>query len=110
MTELLTSDVETMRNMGICRDIGETLHKHYPGHMWAIDVTGGMVNVKDLLVSSLYGIRIPLADVQHDAGTRVKEAMRAGGEILERAKLKRGAWTPEKVTSVEGIANYTGLR
>ena len=109
--EILTGDVETLQNMNICRDIGETLHKHYPGHMWAIDITGGMVNVKDLFISSLYGIRINLADVQHDYGTRVKEAMRAGGEILERAHLPRKGLTGERVTKVEGINNYVqGVR
>lgn len=110
MSEILTADKETMENMTICRDIGETLHKHYPGHMWAIDVTGGMVNVKDLFISSLYGIRIRLADVQHDYGMRVKEAMRAGGEILERAHLPRRGLTDDRVTAVDGIANYSGMR
>lgn len=104
--EILTGDAETLANMNICRDIGETLHAHYPGHMWAIDVTGGMVNVKDLFISSMYGIRLNLSDVQHDYGHRVKEAIRAGGEILERAHLPRSGLTGEKVTAVEGIDNY----
>lgn len=108
--EILTGDTETMANMMICRDIGEALHSHYPGHAWAIDITGGMVNIKDLFISSQYGYRLPLSDVQHDYGHRVKEAMRAGGEILERAGLDRSGWTPEKVTKVEGIANYSGMR
>jgi len=107
--EILTGDVETVRNMGICRDIGEALHSKYPGHAWAIDVTGGMVNIKDLFISSLYGIRLKLDDVQHDYGHRVKTALRAGGELLERAYLPRSGLTPEKVTKVDGIDNYQRL-
>lgn len=104
---IVQADTELAEEMSMAKDIAESLHTHYPGHLWAVTVRGGVAVIKALNISSLYGYILKLAHIQHDAGTRHKEVMRAGGEILERAKIKRGEYQAgNKPTEVDGIANY----
>jgi hypothetical protein len=76
---------------------------------WAVTVRGGAVIIKDLFVSSLWGYVLKYEAIKHDAKVMKQEVIRAGGEILERARLERGTRTDQAVTQVDGIANYTGL-
>lgn len=97
-------------DMGMAKEIAETLHAHYPGHLWAVNVKSGVAIIKDLCVSSLYGYVLKYADIVSDAGTRKKSVINAGGEILERAGLNRGQRTEQSVIAVDGIKNYNPLR
>lgn len=103
------ADTEFTLDMGMAKDIAETLHATYPGHLWAVTVRSGVAVIKDLFVSSLYGYVLKMDAIQGDAGVRTKEVKRAGGEILERARLARGERTDAKVTEVDGIANYNPI-
>jgi len=75
------------------KDLELLLHRHYPGHFWCVDVNirQGMINVKNLFLSGTMGFRLKLqgiftaSQVEHDV-------MMAGGELLERYKLARGAF------------------
>ena len=106
---IATADVDTLAEMAVAKQVAEDLHSTYPGHMWAVTVRGGAVVIKDLFVSSLYGYVLKMDAIKHDAKVMKQEVLRAGGEILERARLERGMRTDQVVTKVDGIANYTGL-
>ncbi|MFA5137347.1 MAG: hypothetical protein WC279_14145 [Sulfurimonas sp.] len=71
--------------------IGDHLHRYYPGHLWAVGVEHGVAKIYNLLLSGRWGFQIALKDI--DAEMRV--IMRAGGEVLERYRQKRGWVNPE---------------
>lgn len=104
---LAIADTEQAQDMTMAKDIADTLFVKYPGYMWGVNVTSGVAIIKCLNVSSLYGFVLKYKDICHDAAFRQKEIIRAGGEILERAKMNRGERQKgETVTAVDGIANY----
>ena len=78
--------------MLLVKRVAETLHKHYPGHLWAvnIDEEGGVVTVMNLALSGKWGFLLKLRVVQEDPD--LKCVMRAGGELLERYRLRRGSY------------------
>lgn len=107
---IVTADTEFTSDMSMAKDIAEALTAHYNGHLWAVTVRGGVAVIKALNISSLWGYVLKMDDIQHDAGARHKSVMRAGGEILERAKLKRGMYSEgSTVNSVDGIKDYKRL-
>jgi hypothetical protein len=107
---LAMADTEQLEDMNLARDIGEALFAHYPGYMWGISVRSGVAIIKCLNVSSLYGFILKYKDIKDDAGFRKKEILRAGGEILERARMARGERKlGEMVTGVDGIDNYNPI-
>mgnify|MGYP005647555935 FL=1 len=81
------SVAETLAEQTLCRSIGETLQKHYPGHAWMLEVAGGMVNIHNTINMKM-GFRVRLSDAYNDPG--LKRFIKAGGELLERAKQSRG--------------------
>ena len=50
------------QDQGLSRRIGEVLEKHYPGHLWAVDFAGGMVNVHNLSLHGTWGYRVKQTD------------------------------------------------
>lgn len=86
----------------LAKDIGDTLHNHYPGHLWAIEVDGpnGVAHIRDLLVSGRMGYTLKLVNMYSYSDFK-KDVIRAGGEILERYRLSRGAFNE---------AQYSGLK
>lgn len=104
---LAIADTEEMQDMTMAKDIAETLFAFYPGYMWAVNVKSGVAVIKCLNVSSLWGFVLKYKDISHDASFRKKEVIRAGGEILERAKMKRGEREHGATAlSLEGVDNY----
>ncbi len=79
------------------QQIGEALNKHYPGHLWAVRVHDGMAKIQNLLFSDEWGYVIRITDM----GPDMKKVMRAGGEILARFKLSRGAFNADEFNSAE---------
>ena len=69
--------------------VGEILNKQYPGHLWAVSVQDGLVQVLNLALSGRFGFVLSEADIVAGKYGRRKVVM-AGGEILERYKLSRG--------------------
>lgn len=85
----------------LAKNAAETLVRHYPyPHMWAVNVEGGMMNIRHLLLSPLWGFRIRRPDLM-TASELYREVMRAGGECLERFHLRRGRFDE---------AQYAGLQ
>jgi hypothetical protein len=104
---IVTALTDEDNDMVMAKDVGDTLFEKYPGHLWAIEVRSGVVIVKCLNISSQWGFILKYKDVKDDAGFRKKEVIRAGGELLERAGLKRGAYElGARVKKFDGVDNY----
>lgn len=89
----------------LAKNAAELLNKHYPNHIWAVHVnstkTGGIMVIKNLLVSATHGYVLHLTNVNNDP--TLKSVIKAGGEILERAGLVRGANQWVRPQFVEGV-------
>lgn len=85
---MIADGVLTPNEEVLAKRVLATLHQHYPGHIWGVDVDGAMVNVRNKRIVSQYGYRINtllMADWALD-----KEVVKAGGELLERFRQRRG--------------------
>lgn len=83
------------------KQVGDTLNQHYPNHLWAVAWQGGVLVVKNLAISSHYGFQINYSE-SFSASDLARIAVVAGGELLERAGMKRGAWNGQMATTLEG--------
>ena len=109
MIAIATADADTLAEITVAKESLEYLFGAYPGHKWTVGVRGGVIIVKALNVSSIWCYVVPFSQVKHDAAVFKRKVIHAGGEVLERARLERGASTGQVVDKVDGIANYTGL-
>jgi hypothetical protein len=93
----------------LAKRAADLLNKKYPYHLWGVhvDSRGGVLNVFCPVVSTRYGFTILLKEVYADPNLRC--VMRAGGEILERAALRRRSFQGELAQKVEGIKNYNPI-
>lgn len=90
MTQLVTDNPQLAANdLVTAKQTAELLHKHYPGHAWAVSCEEGVVEVRNLALSGEWGFRL-FRDQAFSGSEYDKKVMRAGGEILERYKLRRG--------------------
>ena len=85
------------------------LCRAYPGHAWFVLIKGGIVQVKDMDIHPEWGMTLHYSQINGDANERKKSVLRAAGEFLERAHLKRGAKT-EAHGAVEGIPDKDLVR
>lgn len=86
----LTSNPDIAANeMTTAKDMADILHTAYPGHLWAVNVERGVADVRNLALSGRWGFRLVLPAV-YSASEFKRDVIRAGGEILERYKLRRG--------------------
>lgn len=87
----------------LAKRAAELLNKHYPGHLWAVNVNseGGVMIIKNYRLSFLYGMVLHLRTVYADPGLRC--VLRSGGELLERAHMRRGSATGEGASVLEGV-------
>lgn len=87
--------------MFLVKRVAETLHKHYPGHLWAVNINeeGGVITVMNLALSGKWGFLLKLKAVQEDPD--LKSVMRAGGELLERYRLHRGRYIPGSLKALD---------
>lgn len=80
----------------VCKDLGDALERAYPGWAWTLmpNEEQGIINLFCIRLSGEFGWVFHIADVQGD--DRHKKAVEAGGHILERYGITRGAYTPER--------------
>lgn len=93
-----TIDIHTQHDLAdiaLCKEIYDTLEKHYPGHPWAVgaDHAAGVahirLNYEDMFWRlDPFGYRLHIKNL--GGPITAKRAMQAGGEILERYHLARG--------------------
>jgi hypothetical protein len=96
-------DCEHERHEGMAGEALRTLVAHYPGHGWFVVIRGGVMQIKDMEINPNWGMVLHYTQIKSDAAERSREIVRAAGEFLERANLKRGASEGVKVKHVEGI-------
>jgi len=99
----IVTDVDHGQDLILAKDIAETLNEHYPGHLWAVNVNSGVAIIKNLYISSAWGFVLHYNNIKGDAGYRKKRVIQAGGELLERANMKRGKYEGFEVKKVDGI-------
>lgn len=78
------------QDLSLSRRAGEVLEKHYPGYMWAVhaDTNGGVLFIHNLALHGKWGFQINLRKAYSDPS--LKCVIAAGGELLERYRMKRG--------------------
>lgn len=78
-------------DMARSKDIAEALNQQYPGHLWAVRVQSkqGIGTIHNMALSETHGYVIKL-DSLYSASQLAAKAIYAGGEILERFKVRRG--------------------
>lgn len=92
---------EEAANHMMSRAVADMLLRLYPDHMWLVnsDIRGGIINIFNPRVSTRKGYTIIVDDwlQENVVGDKV---MRAGGEILERANMRRGRFNPEEYAAL----------
>ena len=73
----------------MARNALEALHRHYPMHSWYVRIDGGCIIVYNYGIDGRHGMVQHLATIQGDDTTFIKSIVRAAGELLERAQLRR---------------------
>lgn len=104
ISEIISADHETMQMIERAKVVAEELTKHYPNHLWAVGWAPGMTLIVRLLgiFNGEFGYLIHTTK-SYSASDLAKRAVMAGGELLERCGVKRGAWNGEDLT-----LKYTG--
>lgn len=89
----------TAWEMGLAKQMADTLHKQYPGHLWAVSVSGktGMADIRNMALSGNWGYRLRIPE-HYSASDWDRQVMLAGGEILERYRVSRARANPEQLT------------
>ncbi len=108
MTPLVTDAPQvTANDMVMAKTMAETLHAAYPGHLWAVTCDGksGMADVRNLYLSGNWGFRLKLHAI-YSASEFKREVLRAGGELLERYRLRRGSFNMDQHASLK--TNFAG--
>ncbi len=100
MSALATATPDVDANEFVtCRSVAETLHKHYPGHQWAVNMSGGVLYVRNMELSGQWGFVIDYVSI-YSAADLERQAMRAGGELLDRYKVHIGAMRDDEITEL----------
>lgn len=81
----------------MCRGFAEFMNRLYPGYMWEVGMMSDIVYVRNLNLDKKAGFKLPLKDIDVDG----RVLMRAGGELLERFRLKRGRKNVDAVRSLK---------
>ena len=89
-------------DLNLARDMANTLHATYPGHSWAVTCEGekGIATVRNLALSGNWGFVLKLSGI-HNAYAWKTQLVMAGGELLERFRLARGAVDWAAVASLD---------
>lgn len=102
MSDLLLTDSPQIQanEMLLCKGVAETLHKHYPGYLWGVAINQGIVDIRCLNLSGTWGYTLHLPK-SYSASDWDRQVLRAGGEILERYRQRRGQHNPQDVLAAK---------
>ena len=83
----------------LVKNVADTLHKHYPGHLWAVGPSNdySMLAIWNEALSMRYGMWIRVNEIDPD----YKNIMHWAGELLERAKVSRGPANEQELASLK---------
>lgn len=87
-------------DMNMAKTLSEALNKHYPGHLWGVNVEGrtGLITIRNLYLSGQWGYVLKIGDV-YSISALERDAVRAGGEILERFAMSRAQFKADLYAS-----------
>ena len=88
-------------NLPMAKEMLEVLNVAYPNHSFWVRIDGGVVVIKHFSISGTCGMVRKYRDLCGDSLARKREVIRAAGELLERAGLRRGAYEAQLVTNLE---------
>lgn len=91
------------QDVTLALELSALLNNHFPNHQWMVHVNsqGGVIDIKNGTISGQYGYRIKPGKLTHDA---LKHAVIiGGGEILERANVRRGRFDEAEMLDVDKI-------
>lgn len=97
------TDAPNATDLPKCKEVAEILTATYPGHNWWVSINDGMLIMKSLKISQNAGMVVPLRLFDGDAARLKREVMMKGGEFLEAAHLRRGAFQGENAKVLEGM-------
>ena len=103
MTDLVTDNPQGAANdIVMAKEMAEALHSAYPGHLWAVTCDGeiGFADVRNLALSGNWGFRIKLDEIYSGSQFKHKVLM-AGGELLERYRLRRGKFDADEYANLK---------
>jgi len=91
-------------------EVATTLEQHYPNHPWLISFQGRVLVVRHLAISDLVrnslgrdGFGFVLKHLDSATSSELaKNAVMAGGQMLEAFGLRRGAWDGTEPTVPAG--------
>jgi hypothetical protein len=87
----------------LAKRAADLLNKHYPGHLWAVNVNadekGGVMIIKNFSISYRYGYTLHLTKLD----AKLRKVLMAGGEILERARMARASWNGQGPRFIDGV-------
>jgi hypothetical protein len=97
---LFDLDPDSSRNANdfiMARNLAEALHRHYPNHLWGVNVEGrtGIISIKNLYLSGNWGYVLKMGAV-YSISSLERDAVRAGGEILERFRMSRAQFQAQQ--------------
>jgi len=92
----LDDDIKSAeQEQDIAKHVSEVLTQQYPDHMWAVnvDLDGGIATVMNLRLSGNHGFVLHLNNILHMGRNTFNKTVRdAGGELLERYRIRRGRY------------------
>ena len=94
----------------LAREALNALDTHYPGFGWTAMVRGGVLMIRLPAFNAKWGMNTRITEFDHDATTLKKRVIMAGGEFLERARVRRAGFHGDAVKQVEGVPERGGAR
>lgn len=103
MNEVVTDNPQLAANdLVMAKEMADALHTAYPDHMWAVTCDGaiGFADVRNMALSGNWGFRIRLDGV-YSASQFKHRVLMAGGELLERYRLRRGRFNEAEYSALQ---------
>ena len=100
--DISSYDEETVQMEAMAKTACQILCDMYPDHLWTVGWMPGMaLCVKNMAIPGNYGFTIDCLKIA--TASEFKRLVReAGGELLERCGMTRGAWDGQFATHLEG--------
>jgi len=108
MLDLSDDPTQEAADLATSKQIAERLNASFPGYLWAVHCQWkqGIATIRNLSVSAKYGYVLHLLKVW-SASELDRQAVAAGGEILERYRLSRQAIDYDQYDAAP--TNHAGL-
>lgn len=90
----------------LLRQCMATLLKYYGGYIWDVHVNAGVIKILNQTLSGKYGFILRISDYATSSELD-RQLIRAGGEILERFRLKATRRNEDRVQNLD--RDFLGL-